>query len=670
MQICIYTETFDGLDQLILKMLDQGHTLTVLSSKTLKLPKSFWFLGLENPDRISGSFFITEKSYIPAVREYPSIRFFCFDLIMRCSNVHDNSPMEQHSIDASIPIYDFKPGDEIDADGFIKNSRKLFEYKHNKDDPLISIVTPIYNTDINFLKECAESVERQIYRKFEWIIIDDGSTEEETKKYIDFIRKDFKENDKCDIFFYEFKENKGIAEAICHGLLLCKGNYIAFLDSDDIIEPECLFEIAKYVKNNPNVYAFYTNQKNINLDGSLIEDVRKPDFHMELFYQCMYINHMKVINREAIISTIGFPDCEYKGSWDWEWFLRIAEEFKIGHLRKFLYRWRRKPKRSLFEDNQTYNQLALKAVRESNHRTRIADDIVASELPFYFNIKRGASLINLERVKILILCKKNPVYLKLLIDSIERESKYLNYSVVITQHIDKEDKDMTEFLNTLDYKVNRCNIDGFNYSEITNWQIQQDFEPDQDKYVMILNDDIIFQNDCIEHMVACMQHFDGCEIVGPKLIWPGRKLDFIGKKYTCYGINSGAVQHSGVDLYSDKCCGHRYYGFPNDSIALNYIREVDAVTFAAVLIKSNLINSIKFDKGFPVDYNDIDFCIRAKQMGANIYYTPWAIALHWESITKEPGSNEDYVYFESKHGKYLKLFPTFAERQDAMLKGL
>ncbi|KKL89562.1 hypothetical protein LCGC14_1913420, partial [marine sediment metagenome] len=113
-----------------------------------------------------------------------------------------------------------------------------------------------------------------------------------------------------------------------------------------------------------------------------------------------------------------------------------------------------------------------------------------------------------------------------------------------------------------------------------------------------------------------------------------------------------------------------YYGFASNILAANFVREVNAVTFACVMIRRDLIEEIKFDKRLPIDYNDIDFCIQAKQKGHKIYYTPWAVSLHFESATKEMTETEDFIYFEAKHRDYLRKFPTFEQRKQDMLQGL
>lgn len=666
MNICVYTETFENIDTFILGFLDRNHTLTIISSETLELPKSFWIDHLDDPDRISGSFFIAEKGYCPRVQQFNSISYIFFDLILRCSNVKDFSPMEQHSVDSNIPILDFDPGDEIDLEKFKDENKELFEYKQKKGDPLISIITVVNKIVIDFLRDCAISVKEQVYKRYEWIIIKDDADDIIVRE-IDRISK---ENDKVRTYF------KQTDDPTCEGIKATIGDYITFLNINDLLEPKCLFEIAIFAKNNPEDRAFYTNHKVVDINNSIVKDVRKPDFDLELFYQHDYLDCMKIVKRVSWEKSLRLPNHEYKSVWDYEWFLRIAENYWIGHCRKLVYRKRGESELSI-NRNPVNDHLSLQAVRKSNERTKLVyGNIVASGNPSYFKLRRAVEVkvtdkigIQDQRVKILILTKKNPMYIKLLIDSIQREVN-IDYRVVITQHVDEEDRNMTEFLKTIDYKVNRCEIEGFNYSKLTNWQIENGIE-ECDDYVMILNDDLIFQNDCAYEMVACSQAFEA-GIVGCKLIWPGKSINskLLTKNYLNYSEDVGNIQHCGVELSSDKCCAHKYYGFASNILAANFVREVNAVTFACVMIRRDLIEEIKFDKRLPIDYNDIDFCIQAKQKGHKIYYTPWAVSLHFESATKEMTETEDFIYFEAKHRDYLRKFPTFEQRKQDMLQGL
>jgi len=123
-------------------------------------------------------------------------------------------------------------------------------------------------------------------------------------------------------------------------------------------------------------------------------------------------------------------------------------------------------------------------------------------------------------------------------------------------------------------------------------------------------------------------------------------------------------------LFSDKCCAHSYYGFPTNWLAANHVRKVDAVTFACVLIKAEVLRKVEFDEKLPVDYNDISYCIDAGKLGYTCYYTPWAISMHFESITKDRGRREDFKYFYSKHREILKKYPTQEEIAYSQIQGL
>lgn len=656
MRIVLYTESFINLDKLLMEILSNGHNITTISSQDLKLPKDYWHI--DNAEVISGSFFVIEQFYRPFFGN-KSLEFLPFDLVLCCKNIKDIQRAKSHSISCNIPFYDFDPGEKIDIESFLMDIPKQQREKIEILDKNIrfNIITPVYNTNLIHLKECVKSVVNQYYDNFHWIIINDGSNELVTKSL-----KKYQQEFPDLISIHHYTENKGVAIAISKALKFCNAEYICFLDSDDILEPNCLYEIKKYIEKNRDKKFIYTNERQIDFDGEIIEDIKKPDFNLELFYQTMYINHMKIIHRD-ILREIGYPNLEYGGSWDYDYFLRISENIKVGHIRKILYRWRRRDYKGGFMDEgrqMIHHEKALKAIRQSNKRKGlIKGRIIPTEIPWHYKIERDIQNEN-KFVKILILTKCKINYLKLLLDSVEREVKYKNYKIIIIQHTDIEDKDMSEFLENTNHENHRCDFPGFNYSRITNW-ILDNFVDKNDDYVLILNDDIIFQTDCVSEMIACMQNDDKCGIVGCKLLWPDKEFKFYTTRYSCWPMPTGKIQHAGVKLHSDKCCSHSYYGYNSQYLAANYMKEVDAVTFACVMIKKEIFDKVRFSKKLPIDFNDIAFCIDAKELGYKIYYTPWAVALHWESVTKEWGRREDFRYFQVKYGKILNKYKTLEE---------
>ena len=108
--------------------------------------------------------------------------------------------------------------------------------------PAISLIIPVYNVE-DYLEKALLSVQNQTFRDFEAIIVDDGSTD----KSLEIIKKFCEKNSN---FIFLTQKNKGPAAARNYGISVCKGDYIAFMDSDDYIEPEFLEMLYKTAIEN------------------------------------------------------------------------------------------------------------------------------------------------------------------------------------------------------------------------------------------------------------------------------------------------------------------------------------------------------------------------------------------------------------------------------------
>lgn len=134
---------------------------------------------------------------------------------------------------------------------------------NNSESPLISVVIPTYNR-CDLLAEALRSVVSQTYSNWELLVIDDGSTEP-----IEEVVKAFSDQR----IIYHRQMNQGVSVARNLGIQLAKGKYIAFLDSDDMMEPICLDEKIKLVKENPDVGVVGGGCRYVNYEGEPILNI-------------------------------------------------------------------------------------------------------------------------------------------------------------------------------------------------------------------------------------------------------------------------------------------------------------------------------------------------------------------------------------------------------------
>ncbi len=173
--------------------------------------------------------------------------------------------------------------------------------------PLISILVPVYKPKDEYFRQMLRSVRAQTYGNYELILGYGGGISENT--------------------------NAALSEA--------RGDYIALLDQDDVIEPDALFRVAEEI--NKGARLIYTDEdKYDTASGRYLRPFRKKGFDMELLLSNNYICHFLVIDRKLVLEVGGFKS-EYDGAQDHDLIIRCAERLdrsSIAHVDRILYHWR------------------------------------------------------------------------------------------------------------------------------------------------------------------------------------------------------------------------------------------------------------------------------------------------------------------------------------------
>lgn len=212
----------------------------------------------------------------------------------------------------------------------LKRQRKhCFSYE-----PKISIAVPAYRTPTRFLQEMIRSVQAQTYDNWELCIADgslDGSLTEVLKKESEADAR---------IRFQTLDDNYGISGNTNDALKLATGEYISLLDHDDVLSPDCLYEVVKRI-NETDADCLYTDEDKVDYElEDYFEPHFKPDFNPDMLHSCNYICHFFVV-REDVLKRAGLFSSDYDGSQDFDFILRCtAQATKIEHIAKMLYHWR------------------------------------------------------------------------------------------------------------------------------------------------------------------------------------------------------------------------------------------------------------------------------------------------------------------------------------------
>lgn len=233
-------------------------------------------------------------------------------------------------------------------------------------DVLISIVMPVYNTPEQFLRDALDSVLIQSYTNWQLCIVDDGSSE----LYIRTVLMEYQSKDGR-ITVQGRSENAGIAVATNEALALAKGQYVAFMDHDDVLAPHALLMVASHIQLAGHPQMLYSDSDYLNKAGERCQPYFKADWNYDLFLAQNYTNHLSVFRSELLQELGGLRE-GFDGSQDYELTLRVIEKIApadIVHISEVLYHWR------IVESSAARSSLgkavkaARKAIREHFLRT-------------------------------------------------------------------------------------------------------------------------------------------------------------------------------------------------------------------------------------------------------------------------------------------------------------
>lgn len=217
-----------------------------------------------------------------------------------------------------------------------ENERVCFVDKALSHKPIISIVVPLYNTRTDHLLHMIYSVVNQHYENWELVLVN-ASTDPVSRhkahecQYID-----------TRIKIVALKSNKGIAGNTNAGIAEATGDYIAFLDHDDMLHPCALHSIVESLQGTAKPGFIYTDEDKITDGGDRYFDpLCKPRWSPDLMRNVNYVNHLTVI-RADYIKQVGGLRKECDGAQDYDLMLRVIDvcKPKIHHVPRVLYHWR------------------------------------------------------------------------------------------------------------------------------------------------------------------------------------------------------------------------------------------------------------------------------------------------------------------------------------------
>ena len=485
----------------------------------------------------------------------------------------------------------------------------------------ISVLTPLWNTPENFLREMIESVQAQTYQNWE-LCLADGS--DDAHAYVGEICREYAKKDRR-IVYKKLEKNGGIAENTNRCLEMATGEYVAPFDHDDLLHPCVLYEYVKVINEKDADYIYCDEATFKNGDvNQMITMHFKPDYAIDNLRANNYICHFSMFDKKLLEGTELYRT-KFDGSQDHDMILRLTDKARnVVHVPKLLYYWRQHAGSvsSGVEAKPYVVESARGAVADHLRRHGFSNFKITSTRAFETIFKITYEIIGEPKISIIIPNKDHVEDLKRCITSIIEKSTYDNYEIIVVEN-NSETREIfayyEELANNPAVKIITYKGD-FNYSAFNNLGVSEA----SGEYVLLLNNDIqIITVNWMEELLMYAQRPD-VGAVGAKLYYPDK-----------------TIQHAGVviGLGAHRTAGHVHYRQKRENLGymgrLCYAQNMSAVTGACLLVKKALYEEAGgLDESFAVSLNDVDFCLKLRRLGYLNVFTPFAEAYHYESASR------------------------------------
>jgi GT2 family glycosyltransferase len=524
--------------------------------------------------------------------------------------------------------------------------------------PKISVCVPVYNPSRQFFDELLQSVVGQTYPNWE-LCIANGSEEpgvyrEVANQYAD------------ERIRYTEVENEGISANTNRAAAMSTGQYLAFLDHDDILSPDALFQIAQRIAGTEASFlysdeALFENDYTRPTVGHF-----KPDYSPQYLLNVNYIAHLAAVRRELFFK-VGQFSAVCDGSQDLDLYLRILEETgSASHIRRVLYYWRQHEQSTStgVEAKPYVAEAAKRAIDAHLLRTEVRGKAVDGKFPSTYKVDyavRGMPLVS-----IIIPSSDHVPDLDRCIRSVYGVTQYRQFEVLVVENNSK-DVQTFAYYQKLTKTYPECRVlvyeeeedKYFNFSRICNFGLRHA----KGEYLLFLNKDTEALNHGWLAEMLQLAQLEDVGAVGALLYYPdSQAAPASGQRRDVQ--HPDTVQHAGIIVGLGGYAGHSHKYAERGKSGYMFrqacVQELSAVTGACIMLPRKAFDAVGgFDTGFAVAYNDVDLCLQLRRRGYSVLFTPYAELYHYES--KSRGTDEDGAAAARFSGEQEKLLARYGE---------
>jgi O-antigen biosynthesis protein len=504
-------------------------------------------------------------------------------------------------------------------------------------DPYFSVIVPVDDPPVDVLDAMIASVIDQTCRFWELVLVEDACTDSRVHlKLEEWASRDQR------IRVILRDENGDISAATNQASEAARGEFVVFLDNDDLLDPDALAHLAVQFEQDPEIDIVYSDHDKVESDGRYHSPEFKPGWSPELLLSFCYTAHLTAV-RNRLYHEIGGMRLGFEGSQDHDFWLRASEKARrIEHIPQILYHRRVLPGLTASSGNARPSsfEASRRAVEDAFHRRRIPCTVEQPD----WALQAGCAIFTPvmpddgPSVAIIIPSKNHDRMLERLITSLEKTT-YRNYQVYIIYYESVDAETLDYFARIPHHVLAIPNPDGgLSFSAINNAAAAMV----EEELILFLNDDMeVIEPRWLSQMVG-WSRLEGVGAVGARLLDTDRRLQHAG---IVQGLHDGLADHAFRLLPASD------YGY----MALARItRNCLAVTAACMLTPRKLFLSIGgFDEDrFALAYNDADYGYRLFDAGYRCVYCGEAELFHHEGSTRGLVDNlREVAAYRDVHGR-------------------
>ena len=462
--------------------------------------------------------------------------------------------------------------------------------------PVMHLVMPLRREDERLLADTIDSLGAQLHREWRLTVVTDYAAPDMAWETIDALR-------------WVVAPPASQATAVMEAIRNVPADWVGVLTPGTRLTPNALFVCADYANSHPAWQLIYADEDRLDGAGKRHDPRFKPDFNLDLLRSSPYFGSLLLVQRDALLQL---GDYLLDGAGNYDLSLRALDAYgeeSIGHIADILWH---APDGT--DENPTACRAALQRHLERRGvRGSVVDAYLAQAWRVAYEHARPA------RVSVLVPTRDKLEYFQPCVESLLSKTDYPNFELVVIDN-GSTDPDALEYLAQLPGRhAGRVRVVSypheFNYAAIENFGVQQA----AGEYLLFLdNDTQVVQPDWLARMMAHAQRPE-VGIVGARLVYP----------------ETGRLQHAGAILGMDLAVGVPYQNLltlkdPGYLGRALLEQNLSAVGGSCLLVRREVFDRAGgFDADvFPGHYPDADFCLRVRDLGYKIVWTPYATLVH------------------------------------------